>query len=93
MFSLSVFRCMKFHFVKWFSFAVLTIGVIVLSPVFAQTSSLPTNTFCATSSICASTPQEFLLLIDLARELTLSMKTIGTKSPYLGKYVNPNRFQ
>lgn len=32
-------------------------------------------------------------LMDFVREMSNSIKTIGTASPYLGKYVNPNRFK
>jgi hypothetical protein len=83
---------MKFHLVKWFSFVVLTMGFVVMSPVFADTGTSLLSSSCS-KAICASSPKEFSLLLTLCRDLLQSIKTMGTTSPYLGKYVHPNRFQ
>lgn len=50
--------------------------------------------YCKTqSTICGSSPEQFTYLMDFVREMTNSIKTIGTASPYLGAYVSPNRFK
>ncbi|MFA7717306.1 MAG: hypothetical protein WC875_01150 [Candidatus Absconditabacterales bacterium] len=60
--------------------------------VFAEgTSELPD--FCQNTTICGSAPKEFTMIMDFSRELLNSIKTIGPQGDYLGKYVNPNRFE
>jgi len=49
--------------------------------------------YCKDSAICGSPSKEFSLMMDFVREMMNSIKTIGTEWPYLGKYVNPNRFE
>ena len=65
----------------------------MLSPVFADTGTSSADAFCSSSTICGAAPKEFTLLMDLSRDLLLSIKTQWTAAPYLGKYVNPNWFQ
>lgn len=67
-------------------------GFVVMSPVFADTGTSLLSSSCS-KAICASSPKEFSLLLTLCRDLLQSIKTMGTTSPYLGKYVHPNRFQ
>ncbi len=53
-----------------------------------------TDNFCSTDkSICGTAPEEMTLLMDFVREMTNSIKTIGTEWDYVGQYVNPNRFK
>lgn len=50
--------------------------------------------YCQTqSSVCGTAPEEFTFLMDFVREMTIAIKTVWTEWTYLGKYVNPNRFQ
>ncbi len=52
------------------------------------------KTYCETqSSVCGTAPKDFTALLDFVREMTTSIKTIGPEWPYLGMYVNPNRFK
>jgi len=62
------------------------------SAVLVQISN--TDNFCSTDkSICGTAPEEMTLLMDFVREMTNSIKTIGTEWEYVGQYVNPNRFK
>lgn len=56
--------------------------------VFAQTNI----SYCEQTTICGTAPVEFNLMLSLVQELLTTIKTVGTKSPYLGEYVNPNWF-
>jgi len=78
---------------------IITMITSVSNFSFAADSVPPTTAeievaYCeAQSSICGTAPAEFTALLDFTREMMNSMKTIGTKWDYLGKYVNPNRFK
>ena len=74
------------------SCANTTVVVPTISLV-SDSSASPVAYDCSSKTICGSAPQEFVSIMNLCRELINSIKTIGTKSPYLGAYVNPNRFQ
>lgn len=68
---------------------------------FAQNTTTSTpdavdleKAYCETqTSVCGTAPEQFTLLISFVREMTNSIKTIGTEWDYLGKYVHPNRFK
>lgn len=65
---------------------------LVLAGGFSFAQESPS--WCSTqTSICGTAPAEFTLLVDFVREMTNSMKTIGTKWDYVWQYVNPNRFE
>ncbi len=64
-----------------FSFAATT-GEIAAEQAYCQTQT----------SICGTAPAEFTALTDFVREMMNSIKTIGTEWTYVGKYVDPNRF-
>lgn len=48
---------------------------------------------CASSAICGTAPKYFTLLLGFVSEMMNSIKTIGTEWNYIGKYVNPNRYE
>lgn len=48
---------------------------------------------CANSNICAAPPPGFKLMTSFIREMATAIKTVGTRDPYIGKYVSPSWFQ
>lgn len=81
-------------------YIVLCIVVTCVSNFsFAQNTIPPANdptdsVYCTTqSSICATAPKDFTALLSFVREMSNAIKTIWPEWAYLGKYVNPNRFQ
>lgn len=79
--------CVVFTYVSNFSFAADPI------PTPADLAFAAEQAYCATqSSVCGTAPKDFTALLDFVREMTNSIKTIGTEWNYLGQYVNPNRF-
>ncbi len=80
--------------VRKFPIAVMmTLLLLSWAGVFAQTTNDVSKQYCESINICGSAPQEFTRMMDLAQELINAMHTIGTKWEYIGKYVNPNRFE
>lgn len=76
--------------------------MIVYAGTFSSTSAsakliqitLTGQAYCAADqSICGTAPEEMTLLMDFVRDMTNSIKTIGTEWDYLGQYVNANRFK
>ncbi len=75
---------------------VVTTFVVGFSYVHAEASQISSDdsVYCITqSSICWTAPHYFTLLLDFVREMMNSIKTIGTQWAYVGKYINPNRFE
>lgn len=70
-------------------FVCIALILVVINPasVFAQTAD------CSDTTICWSPPKEFTLMMDFAIEMITAIKTMGTEGDYLGKPVNPNRFE
>lgn len=60
---------------------------------FAQETAVADYSYCETSRVCGSAPEEMGLLLDFVSDMLGSIKTIGTEWSYLWQYVNPNRFK
>ncbi|MCX6825450.1 MAG: hypothetical protein NTY80_04495 [candidate division SR1 bacterium] len=60
---------------------------------FAATPPADMKAYCASSPVCGTAPENFTIILDFVRELMNSIKTIGTQGAYLGKPINPNRFE
>lgn len=86
---------------------IIALHIMILSAItfvgnfsFAQTTSAAPDkdtieaAYCKNqSSICGTAPEQFTFLMDFAREMSNAMKTMWTQWEYLGKFINPNRFQ
>lgn len=85
-----ILLCVVFTWVSNFSFAADPIPV----PTASEVAFALEKSYCETqSSVCGTAPKDFTALLDFVREMTNSIKTIGTEWSYLGQYVNPNRFK
>lgn len=83
-----IILCVLFTSVSNFSFAADTV------PSPSEIAFDLEKAYCETqSSVCGTAPKDFTALLDFVREMSNSIKTIGPEWPYLGKYVNPNRFK
>lgn len=85
-----IILCVLFTSVSNFSFAAEPVSL----PTSSEIAFALEKTYCETqSSVCGTAPKDFTALMDFVREMNNSIKTIGPEWPYLGKYVNPNRFK
>lgn len=62
---------------------------------FIQTArgTVTEEVYCKTSTICWTASEPVTFMLDFVREMINSMKTMWTEWDYLGKYINPNRFE
>ncbi len=86
----------------WLLILVLVLAVIILIsiafclPIFsAYTFAQGTTTVqdCTNSNICSAPPPAFRLMTNFIKEMTIAIKTVGTRDPYVGQYVSPSWFQ
>lgn len=71
---------------------ILLMMIVFVSPIFFG-YTFAQGTPSVECNACGVPAPEYVLMTNFMKESLLFIKTLGTKAPYLGKYVNPNRFE